>query len=194
MNYLAKILTNSLYGRFGMEDSFIKCAITNEKEIIEFSTNTNQEIINIEQLDKNYLIQIKSKILSFSDCNYDETHNINIVIASAITAYARINRSQYKNNSNLKLYYTDNDSIYTNLNTYQMNNLFPKIINFSELGKLKLETISNKAIFISPKVYYLKTLDNHEIMKIKGVTKMNNLSETDFDNLLFKDIKIEKSI
>lgn len=38
MNYIAKILMNNLYGRFGMEDNFIQCTIRIEQEFIEFST------------------------------------------------------------------------------------------------------------------------------------------------------------
>jgi hypothetical protein len=41
-----------------------------------------------------------------------ETHNVSIGIASAITAYARIHMSQFKNNPDYNLYYTDTDSVY----------------------------------------------------------------------------------
>ena len=41
-------------------------------------------------------------------------HNINIEIASPITAYARIHMSQFKNNKKYKLFYSDTDSIYIN--------------------------------------------------------------------------------
>jgi hypothetical protein len=36
-----------------------------------------------------------------------ETHNINIAIASAITALSSVEMSKFKNNPHLKLYYTD---------------------------------------------------------------------------------------
>ena len=49
--------------------------------------------------------------------------------------------SQFKNKSNLILYYTDTDSVYTNLNPDEMNQLFPGIVNNKELGKLKLDLI-----------------------------------------------------
>ena len=43
----------------------------------------------------------------------NETHsNISIGIASAITAYSRIHMTQFKNNSDYNLYYSDTDSIY----------------------------------------------------------------------------------
>jgi hypothetical protein len=64
-----------------------------------------------------------------------ETHNVSISIASAITAYARIHMSQFKNNPNFNLYYSDTDSIYIN------KPLPAEFISSTELGKLKLENI-----------------------------------------------------
>lgn len=66
--------------------------------------------------------------------NGKETHNINIAIASAVTAYARIHMSQFKNNQNLpNLYYTDTDSLYFD------GTISDSFISNTELGKLKLE-------------------------------------------------------
>lgn len=42
-------------------------------------------------------------------------------------------------------------------------------------------------------MYYLKPLDNQEIMKVKGLNKLNDINVKDFDQLLFKDVKIEKN-
>jgi DNA polymerase elongation subunit (family B) len=74
-----------------------------------------------------------------------ETHNISIAIASAITAYARIHMSQFKNNPNFKLYYSDTDSIYID------RPLSKDLVNSKILGKMKLENILKKAIFLGPK-------------------------------------------
>jgi hypothetical protein len=101
--------------------------------------------------------------------------------------------SQFKNNPNLKLFYTDTDSIYTNLSPILMDKLIPGIVNSLELGKLKLETVSTKAIFISPKCYYLKTQDNNEIFKVKGLTKDVEITGSEFEQLLIKDYTINKS-
>jgi hypothetical protein len=118
-----------------------------------------------------------------------------VAIASAITSYARDYMAQFKNNPKLKLFYTDTDSIYTNLNPEQMNKLFPGVVNSNELGKLKLETVSSKAIFIAPKCYYLKTNDNNEIFKVKGLNKLglSSLTMGEFASLLYKDKQIQKT-
>jgi hypothetical protein len=86
-----------------------------------------------------------------------ETHNVNVAIASAITAYARIHMSQFKNNPNFNLYYSDTDSIYID------KPLPPEFISSTELGKLKLENVLNDAIFLAPKVYYLETIEGKKI-------------------------------
>ena len=97
--------------------------------------------------------------------------------------------SQFKNNSKLKLYYTNTDSIYTNLNPNKLNEIYNNIVDSKLLGKLKLETILIRAIFISPKVYYLKTLENKEIYKVKELNKNTLLTNQDFEKLINKDSK-----
>jgi len=55
--------------------------------------------------------------------------------------------SQFKNNPDLKLYYTDTDSIFIDKSPEEMNKLFPGIVNDKELGKLKYEFMVENAIF-----------------------------------------------
>jgi len=88
-----------------------------------------------------------------------------------VTAYARVLMSEFKNNSTLKLFYSDTDSIYTELNPSKLNKIISNIVDSKTIGKLKLETISRRAIFISPKVYYLQTVEGDEIYKVKGLNK-----------------------
>jgi spore cortex formation protein SpoVR/YcgB (stage V sporulation) len=100
-------------------------------------------------LGEKILVQHRSELQDQKTMLYGylETHNVNIAIAAAITAYARMHMSQFKNNPNFKLYYTDTDSAYIDraLPDYMVSN--------TELGKLKLENICNKAIFLAPKFY-----------------------------------------
>jgi len=101
--------------------------------------------------------------------------------------------SQFKNNLMLKLYYTDTDSIYTNLNPYKLNKINKNIVDSKLLGKLKLEIISTQAIFISVKVYYLKILDSEKVYKVKGLNTNTLLSNIDFETLINKDSKLIKT-
>jgi len=95
--------------------------------------------------------------------------------------------SQFKNNPKINLYYTDTDSIYTD------SDIDPNFLNDKVLGKLKLENICDKAIFLSPKVYCLETIDNEFIYKVKGLKHEIEMTMNDFKNLLSKDVSIEKS-
>jgi hypothetical protein len=199
LNFIAKILMNSLYGKFGMDDLFDTCVIIDRENLESNKHLTNIAEINdslvkdIIEIGDNFIVKIeRDKTSTYLD-NGSETHNVNIGIASAITAYSRIFMSQFKNNPKLKLFYTDTDSIYTNLSPEEMNKLYPGIVSNTGLGKLKLESISQKAIFLAPKVYLLQSEDGTIISKVKGLKKNVDIKIDDFEFLLFKDNKIIKT-
>jgi len=179
MNYTAKILLNSLYGRFGMDDNFNSIEILKQKDLDRL-TKGEYNIESITQLNSKFLVSYNKLKESKDDFDSNkETHNINIGVASAVTAYARIHMSQFKNNPNLpNLYYTDTDSAYFD------GPLPPSFISNTVLGKLKLEGIYDQALFLAPKVYALKNKEE-EIIKIKGLSKeaiiKNNIT---LDNLI----------
>jgi hypothetical protein len=115
-----------------------------------------------------------------------ETHNVSVGIAAAITAYARIHMSQFKNNPNFNLYYSDTDSIYID------KALPDEFISSTILGKMKLEYVLTDAIFLAPKVYYLQTVDGKVIYKVKGLKHEVNLSLDNFESLLYRESFLEK--
>jgi DNA polymerase elongation subunit (family B) len=107
-----------------------------------------------------------------------------------VTAYARIHMSQFKNNNLLpRLFYSDTDSVYFD------GPLSESFISPNELGKLKLEGVYDKAVFLAPKVYALKNSEE-EVVKIKGLNKeailKNNITLDSLEQLLiegsFKEI------
>lgn len=183
MNYIAKIIMNSLYGRFGMEDSFTNSYIINEEEYDEFESVNKDNIHDVIDLDGNYIVQVNK---SDSDLSIS---NINVSIASAITAYARIHMSKFKNNSDYSLFYSDTDSIYIN------KELPSEYISNTELGKLKLESICDKGVFLAPKVYATVDLEGKETIKIKGLSKSSiinsNINLELLSSLLIKDSSLE---
>ena len=66
------------------------------------------------------------------------------------------------------------------------------LISNTELGKLKLEYVIKKAVFLAPKVYCLVTESDKFIYKVKGLSHNGpTLCFRDFENLLFKDSKLE---
>lgn len=189
MNYIAKILMNSLYGRFGMDDNFIITEIMKKEDFDNFEKlDRDNSILDVIELDNNLLIQSKNPKVELDTLldNASETHNVNISIAAAITAYARIHMSQFKNNDKYNLYYSDTDSVY-------IDSPLDELLIGSNIGLMKLEYICDDAIFLAPKVYSLKT-DNNEIMKIKGLTSesISKISFEDLLELINKNSKLEK--
>jgi hypothetical protein len=170
---------NSLYGKFGMDDNFLITKILDNDEYLKIENNKNYQIHDVLDLDNKTLVQFKEDNLNTLLDNGNERHNINIAIASAITAYSRIHMSQFKNNPNYKLYYSDTDSIY-------IDRPLPDSQIGKELGLMKLEATCKKTVFLAPKVYGYITEEGKEIIKIKGLKKPDlNLNE--LESLLLKD-------
>ena len=143
LNLIAKLLMNSLYGRFGMEDSFPTIEILTKKEFNKFVEEYDGEINSFIELENKMMVIYRNPqadVNTMLDGN-KETHNVSIGIASAITAYARIHMSQFKNNPDFNLYYTDTDSAYID------RPLVDHLVNSKVLGKMKLENVLNKANF-----------------------------------------------
>jgi hypothetical protein len=183
MNYIAKILLNSLYGRFGMDDLFLEINVIHKDFYSDFENKFIDYIVESIDLGEYKLVRYKNPNNQIEE----GTHNISIGIAAAITAYARIHMSIFKNNPDIKLYYTDTDSAYTD------SEIDPKFIDNKALGKLKLENVCKKAIFLAPKVYCLETEENKFIYKVKGLKHNVELTINEFEHLLFKNKIIEKS-
>jgi hypothetical protein len=141
-------------------------------------------ITDILNLDSHTLI-IRN---SHADLTYNEKEEIyhgtevNVAIASAITAEARINMSIFKNNPEFKIYYSDTDSIVT-------NKPLPDSMVGNALGQVKLEYVITKAVFLAPKVYAIITDEGKEIIKVKGLTNevISKLNFSDLEALLIKD-------
>jgi DNA polymerase elongation subunit (family B) len=152
----------------------------NKKSYIEFINKHSDDILEDIELGDKVLVKHRFEIKDQQNMLYGnlETHNTNIAIASAITAYARIHMSQFKNNDNFELYYSDTDSIYID------KPLPESLVNNKILGKMKLEHIINKTIFLAPKVYYLE--NGKVIYKVKGLSHDIELTMKDFENLLYK--------
>jgi len=167
-----------------MDDNFVNINVIHKDYFHDFENKFFDNIIDKIDLDEYILVFYDNPDNSNEDIG---THNVNISIAAAITAYARIHMTQFKNNPKINLYYTDTDSAYTD------SEIDETLIDNKNLGKLKLEHICDKAIFLTPKVYCLVTEDRKRIYKVKGLKHEIELTFQDFEKLLFKDALIEKS-
>lgn len=184
INLIAKILMNSLYGRFGLNIILNNYIIINKNELDDFIDFN--EINDLIDIDDNFLMSfIDKNIIKNSFLSSSTDIKSNIAIASAITAYARIELSKIKKyciDNDIKIYYFDTDSII-------INKPLPNDFLTNELGKWKLEAIIKEGVFIAPKVYGYITENGNEIIKIKGYK--NKISFEQLKSLLIKDNKLE---
>lgn len=172
-----------------MIDEFPSITIfDNFKSFKNFFEIHNEDIIDFEELGDKVIVKHISEIKGQQTELYGtlETHNVSISIASAITAYARIHMSQFKNNPNFNLFYSDTYSIYID------KPLPDSMISNTILGRMKLECTLTDAIFLSPKMYYLETIDGKLIYKVKGLKHEVELTKGEFESLLYKDAFLQK--
>lgn len=177
---ISKILLNSLYGRFGMSPYLNTYQIVNERELNELIKNDSVFITDFHEFGEKFGVSIRDlKIDHFS------IHNVSIPVAAAISAWSRIEMTEYvmKNSDNICCIDTDGIKITSELPSYQVG---------KELGKMKLEDKFIEATFIAPKVYGGITTDYKMIIKVKGLKEP--ISYWELKQLLYLDnLKISQT-
>jgi hypothetical protein len=197
MNLNAKLLLNSLYGRFGMSPHSDEHIILPSSLSNQFLLDDKFDVLDVIDFKNNKeLITYKVKHNPNIDDNIEENKykNVSIVVASAITAYGRIHMSQFKNNHEIgELLYTDTDCIAIS------GELNPKYIG-KGIGQMELEKQFIKVVYLAPKVYIGLMLSKKDPNKIKlhAVIKGINVEKkakqfkfSDFVLLLNKDQKFK---
>jgi hypothetical protein len=194
MNLIAKLLINSLYGKFAMKKDSTLIEIfnsTNKKEnklLNELLETHGESIQNIFQIGIHFII-VRKSLLNHEDVE-DIYHGleVNIAIASAISGGARMWMSTFKNNKlfNFNLYYSDTDNIV-------IDTPLPSFLVGPKLGQFKLEHTINRAVFLAPKVYAFINKDGTEIIKVKGLSKeaLSDIHVRDLELLLIKNSSLE---
>ena len=194
MNFIAKLLMNSLYGKFGMKlekttvDIFNLNLTADKIALKALLSKVGESIQDHVELGDNKYLFVRSTISNLLDEDSYHGSDVNIAIASTITAAARVHMSIFKNNPNFNLYYSDTDSAVTDAP------IEPKYVG-KHLGQLKLEHNVRKAVFLAPKVYGLIDEKGQEIIKVKGIVKemLADIHIQDLELLLIKDSSREFS-
>lgn len=174
MNQIAKLLMNSLYGRFGMKILLESTKFISEDELKRIKSEN--DVTNIHHLGNNlYTVSCKRKKGETSKEMFANSINIEtaVQIASAVTSYARIYMYDFKNIKDNKCYYTDTDSIFLEK---ELDNKFVG----DKLGDFKLEYKVDRALFIAPKVYCVKIKDSIDKIVMRGLKK----SEYDHNEII----------
>src|ERR1700721_1814687 len=179
MYIIAKLLMNSLYGRFAMNNELALHTIINNNEIDKMTANNNIKFTALD-LENGYslLTIIKDDNLLNGNTNLD----ISIPIAAAITAYSRIHMSPILADDRFILFYTDTDSAY-------LGDYLDAVYVGKNIGQMKLEVEFKEAVFLSPKAYAGITNDGKEIVKVKGFK--NTIPYALLKSLLIKESKID---
>lgn len=124
---IAKLHLNSLYGIFGRSLNVLSTKVPEspEKEIDIVSKYPVKSIINVNEHTNIFLTYSNVDFNLIKETNSELNINLllqpmqivksNVALASAITAYARIEMMKYKTIPGLKVLYTDTDSIFTNM-------------------------------------------------------------------------------
>lgn len=150
MELVYKLLLNSLYGKFGQknltETVFFNKEFLTEEQIEKVHQNPNAEMTD----DKNGVITEKKTC---------EESFVLPILCSYTTAHGRILLHKYL--TECEGYYCDTDSIVTD----------KEIEESTRLGGMKLEYDIEEGVLVKPKMYYLKTKEGDEIVKLKGVPK-----------------------
>jgi len=153
LNYFYKIMLNSLYGKFGQRAQ--QWEKINDANIDECCVESRNGIHNI-------------KIFGGGEWKktgeFEEAFDSFPAVAAHVTAYARMLLYTYVEKVGIEnVFYCDTDSLFVNGQGYQ--NLLSDI-NPSELGKLKVENISDVTTIRGCKDYIF-----NDVAKLKGVSR-----------------------
>jgi len=195
MNYIAKLLMNSLYGKFGMNSHSSTVDIYNlstEANLLQFHDlleklgKTVQDYTMFKDSNnQDHVIIVRDNLDRYSHTDeIDNYHSVdvNIAIAAAITAGGRVWMSLLKNSNKFNLYYSDTDSGI-------VDRPLRALMVGDGLGQFKLEYTIQRAVFLAPKVYAFVTTGGEEIIKVKGIRHdaLSGLHVQDLENLLVRD-------
>jgi hypothetical protein len=165
---IAKLMMNSMYGRFGMhieEEITVLTTLEGLNSLIAVN-----RVLESKKIGDLYLVSyvpqapLGEQVVGTREVRPSRPMETNVPIAAAVTAYSRIIINGYKLDAlkaGLQVYYSDTDSLVIN------GELPPGLVDPSELGLLKLEHIILEAYFVAPKIYWLKT-EEGEVAKCKG--------------------------
>jgi DNA polymerase elongation subunit (family B) len=180
---VAKLMMNSMYGRFGMHiDEEITVFATAPELDALMGVHLILSSIKIGDLNLvSYLPQapLGEKLSGSREVRLNRPMESNVPIAGGVTAYSRMIINEFKLIAlaqGLEVYYSDTDSLV-------LNGALPaQYIDKAKLGFLKLEHVIQEGIFVMPKVYWLKTLEGEEVLKCKGYP--GHLTQAQYEALL----------
>jgi len=195
---IAKLMLNSLYGRFGMKDinSCIKIVANEEHEkninkkynytilselnngmkIIKYNSKIDERIrLLIKYLENDSLEDNKQSIDKFKGFNKSRGVPSAVQIAAFVSSYAKISINEFKNIKGNNCIYSDTDSVVLEK---EINSEFIGL----DIGQMKLEHKIKKGVFARKKLYAIQNDKDKFIIKASGADK-NKLKYDDILNI-----------
>lgn len=173
-----KTCMNSLYGKCGQKTKINNAICEDMYEISKILNNKDNKMESFEILNDNVLLKYRS------DKDDDNSIGHLVRFASYICAIGRTNLNELMRIIGYEhIYYCDTDSIFTD------GEIPESYIDKTKLGKWKLENEIKEAIFLAPKSYMFKTIDDN--VKCKGKGHRNNDLKSEFYQKVLDGEKIE---
>jgi hypothetical protein len=193
LRMLAKLMLNSLYGRFGLKYILTTTKIVSSSEFKElslkykvldsfrFDEENDLEYIRYAKEPSDILEDLDAesykKLVSKEGSGSEDFITRSLPISAMVTSYAASFMHPFLNMSDNECYYTDTDSLVLK------HPLDPKYVG-DGLGQFKLVGKIKRAYFISPKLYCIILENGDTIIKAKGVDS-KHLTEQDFIEMLY---------
>nr|YP_009493062.1 DNA-directed RNA polymerase [Ganoderma tsugae]AWJ63857.1 DNA-directed RNA polymerase [Ganoderma tsugae] len=174
---IAKLLLNSLYGRFAIDPNLYKHNLISEAQLDEYALNYKIEDIDSLGNGKLLIRYFDEKVVDYKP-EY-QMMSTSIAISAAITAGARTYMNYFL--LNYDVYYTDTDSAYIK------GKLDPKFVG-DVIGQFKLEGVFDEVVFLAPKVRG-STNSFGEETRVKGLKSPVTFNQ--LKSLLYKNQSLE---
>jgi len=152
---IAKLLLNSLFGRFGMDPEMFIAELMDDVDFDKLHEKGTFKIKDRVELG------VKSLVI-YEDTGKVANPNISIAVSAAISSFSRIHMTHFISKYSDSICYIDTDGIKT-------SSVIDKEEIGSELGKMKFEGSFKEAVFIAPKVYAGVSTDSVMTVKVKGL-------------------------
>jgi len=180
-----KLIMNSTFGKFGAIQNLTKYKISAASDVAALDKiyNVGEATLITEEvslvahngpLAHSVQIGLGATFSSLKEPTEDHTM-ASVAMAAAISAYNRINQSQYLNMQDNPVIYHDTDCVVT-------LKPLPDSCYGEELGMMKMEAVFSEAYFIDTKLYAYKHQDNnHLVIKGRG---LSNMEYADYEEML----------
>jgi len=162
---VAKMMLNSLYGRFGMRRE--RTEVMNSGQTEEYTKKYGW---------KNVKIISHTPFITYREKKAHKSLKIMPHISAFVSSYARVCLYEFMAKAKFKIWYCDTDSIITD----------QKINTSDKIGDMKIEHVIDEGYFLIPKLYAIKDVDGGWNKKAKGIDSslinMDAYKQATFEN------------